>query len=190
MGINKIFLSIFLLFLFSTGSMAQNHWNAEIRPGLNFPSGNIAGIKLEIGYGADARLAYKFLPNLSAYAGWGWNTFKADAPDLSFEETGYSFGLLFIYPIRKTKLSYVLSGGMLYKHIKVENNAGEIIADTAHEPGWQIEGGLNIPLGSSLYSLRPTFRYRSLSTEPEGEYFQNDLHLKYLSVGIGVSKTF
>lgn len=187
---NKIFLSAFLFILINTEGLAQNHWNVEIQPGLNFPAGNIAGLHLEIGYGADVQLAYKFLPNLSAFAGWGWNNFKSDESSLNFEETGYSFGLLFIHPIRKTPLSYILSGGMVYKHIEVENNSGEIISDTDHEPGWQVAAGLDIPMGSSLFSLRPIFRYHSLSAEPHGRYFQNDLHLKYLSVGIGVSKIF
>lgn len=186
----KIFLSAFLFILISTGSLAQNHWNVEIRPGLNFPAGNIAGLDLEIGYGADVQIAYKFLPNLSAFAGGGWNNFDSNESSLNFEETGYSFGLLFIHPIKKTQLSYVLSGGMMYKHIKVENNLGEIISDTDHETGWQVAAGLDVPLGSSLFSLRPTFRYRSLLAESGGGYFRNDLHLKYFSVGIGMSKTF
>lgn len=186
----KILLPAVLLLLFSSGSMAQNHWNAEFRPGLNFPAGNIAGVELAIGFGADARLAYKFLPNLSAFAGWGWNSFKAEDASYTFEETGYSFGLLFVHPIRRTPLSYFISGGMLYKHLEVEDNSGEIVDDTRHEPGWQLEGGLDIPLGSSLFSLRPGLRYSSLLTTPQGGHFRNDLHLKYISLGIGVTKTF
>lgn len=188
MGGKRILIAIFMI-LVASGLKAQNHWNAEIRPGLNFPSGNISGVELNLGYGADASISYEFLRNLSTYAGWGWNSFRSDDSEFIFEEAGYSFGLLFIHPIRKLPLSYVLSGGMLYKNIEVENRAGENLTDTDPQPGWQLTAGIDIALGNFI-SLRPTFRYNSLLTKPKTEFLRNDLHLKYVSFGIGVSKTF
>ncbi|NJR76063.1 MAG: opacity protein, partial [Scytonema sp. CRU_2_7] len=108
---------------------------------------------LKTGFGGELVLAYRFMPHLGAYAGWGWNKFNAKqsfmGADTDFEETGYVLGLQFIHPIGESKFSYVLRGGAIYKHIESENAEGKIMADTGHGWGWQGDIGLSIGLGEN-----------------------------------------
>ena len=106
-----------------------------------------------------------------------------------FEETGYTLGLQFIYPFEKEKLGYLLEFGGILNHIEVENNNGDIIADSGHGLGWQAGFGLTIPLGER-FSLMPAVRYRALSRNIEIGETKTAVDLNYVSGGIGLSWTF
>ncbi len=182
-----------ILLLFSTISFSQNNWSAEFRPGLNFATQDIEEADLDIGFGFEVTVAYRFMPHLAGYVGWGWNQFRAEdsfaGMNTDFEETGYTFGLQFIHPITETSISYMIRAGAIYNHIEIENNNGGISADTGHGFGWQVGLGLEMKLDDN-WSLRPELRYRSLSRALEIDTINTDLDLSYIAIGVGISRVF
>ena len=191
----KLLLStaVLIMFLLFNQTIAQDKWSLEFRPGVNYATQDIADADLELGFGTELTIAYRFMPHLAAYAGWSYNNFAVDqsfaGPDASFEETGYTFGFQFIHPIGESTLSYLVRLGGTYNHIEIENNAGDIIIDSGHGLGWQAEAGLVIPL-SEKFSLLPSVRYRSLNRDIEIENVNTSVNLNYLSVGVGLSWSF
>lgn len=187
-----ILLGLFFL-MFCNFAVAQNQWTAEFRPGLNFPTDEIAGSDVKTGFGFEFTIAYNFSENLGAYAGWGWNEFRANDAlgevNIDFEETGYTFGLQFLYPTGISSLDYLLRAGGIYNHLEAEDNSGNKIANTDHDLGWQLEGGVSIDL-SGGFNLRPSIRYRSLPGEFEIGTTTTNADLNYISIGVGLAKTF
>ncbi|MFO7719060.1 MAG: outer membrane beta-barrel protein [Gillisia sp.] len=187
-----ILLGIIFL-MFCNLSVAQNQWTAEFRPGLGFPIDEIAGSDVKTGFGFELTIAYNFLESLGAYAGWGWNEFRAKnalgEANINFEETGYTFGLQFMHPTGLSSLHYLIRAGAIYNHLEAEDNSGNSIANTGRNLGWQLEGGAAIDL-SGGFNLRPSVRYRSLPGEFEIGTTTTNADLNYISFGVGLSKTF
>lgn len=183
----------FAVALMSNHSFAQDKWNLELRPGVNYATKDISDADLKVGFGSELTIAYNFMPHLAAYAGWSYNNFGVDqsfaGTDASFEETGYTFGLQFIHPIGESDIKYLVRAGGTYNHIEIENNDGGITFDSGHGLGWQAEAGLSIPL-SEKFSLLPGVRYRSLSRDIEIENVSTSVQLNYFSVGVGLSWSF
>jgi hypothetical protein len=173
-------------------TFAQDRWSIELRPGVNFATKKLGEANLNTGFGAEGIIAYRFMPHLSAFAGWSWNKFGSDqqmnGSTLEFEETGYSYGLQFLHPLGQSKIDFFVRAGGLANHIEVENG-GDIIADSGHGFGWQAEGGVAIPLGEK-WRLIPSVRYRSLSRELTINTVNAPVDLNYLSVGIGIARRF
>ncbi len=191
----KLLLTIVALTLLTVfnQSRAQDKWSLELRPGVNYATQDIADANLELGFGTELTIAYRFMPHLAAYAGWSYNNFAVDqsfaGTDASFEETGYTFGFQLIHPIGESTLSYLVRVGGTYNHIEIENNDGDIIIDSGHGLGWQAEAGLVIPL-NERFSLLPSVRYRSLNRDIKIENVSTSVDLNYLSVGVGLSWSF
>lgn len=189
----KLFLLAVTLFIFSVSVQAQEKWSVEFRPGLNFPTGDLGDTNTKIGFGFEFTGAYKIMPHLAVYAGWGWNQFKGEeslsADDITFEETGYTFGLQLLHPIGTSSFSYFGRAGAIYNHIELENNAGDITADTGHGFGWQVGAGIDYEFADNL-SLRPELRYRSLKRDIEIANTTTDLDLNYISFGVGLVWAF
>ena len=190
---SKVFISAVILLLISSAVIAQKKWSVELRPGVNFATAKLADADLKTGFGFEGAFAYKFMPHLAAYAGWSWNKFAANKSfagnNVDFEETGYSFGLQFIHPIKKSKISYMIKGGGTYNHIETENSEGKIINDTGHGLGWQVGGGMTILIGKR-WLLIPEVRYRSLSRDIKIGDGTTPVDLNYISTGIGISYSF
>ncbi len=190
--VKPILLGVFFL-MFCNFSIAQNQWTGEFRPGLSFPTDEIAGSDVKTGFGFELTIAYNFSESLGAYAGWGWKEFKANdalgVVNVDFEETGYTFGLQFMHPTWISSLSYLLRTGAVYNHLEAEDNSGNRIANTGHNFGWQLEGGVAIDL-SGGFSLRPSIRYRSLPGEFEMGITTVNADLNYISFGVGLAKIF
>src|ERR1044071_4885807 len=115
--INIIGVLPVILFLFAFSiAQAQNNLNITFRPGANSPTKNLGETKLSNGTcGFETTIAYRFMPRLQAYAGWGWNFFNEKEPPadfkLQFVETGYTFGLQFIHPLSSSsKLNFMIGG--------------------------------------------------------------------------------
>lgn len=182
-----------IIILLTYNIEAQDRWNFELRNGASFSTNNFGDANLKTGFGFEGTIAYRFMPHLSVYAGWGWNKFSADnsfaGTEIDFEETGYTFGFQFVHPIGTTNLSYVIKAGSLYNHIEVENNDGKIISDSGHGLGWQVDAGLLIPIIKQLYLL-PSVRYRSLSREITIDNQITSVELNYVSFGVGLSFSF
>lgn len=179
-----------LLLLISSSFIAQNKWSVEFRPGLNFPSDDIGASKIETGFGFEATVGYRFMEHLHAYLGWGYNNFSIEGSDADQDETGYTFGLQFIHPIRTSEnLSYLIRAGAVYNHLEFEDSNGDLIDNSGHGLGWLVGAGISYELVND-WALRPTISYRSLSRDlvVEGETFNVDLN--HLSFGLGISKTF
>lgn len=191
----KLFIAIAIIVLTTTlnQTLAQDKWSLELRPGVNYAVKDISDADLKLGFGGELTIAYRFMPHLSAYAGWSYNNFAVDqsfaGPDASFEETGYTFGLQFIHPIGESNISYLVRAGGTYNHIEIEKNDGDITIDSGHGLGWQAEAGLLISLSESFCVL-PSVRYRSLSRDIEIENVSTSVQLNYFSVGVGLRWLF
>lgn len=180
---------------FSHEAWSQKNWTLEFRPGANFPVADLnSNTALKTGLGFEGIVSYNFLPNFGAYAGWGWNKFSSDqsfaGPNMDFEETGYTYGLQYFIPVGTTGDTKVFfRAGGLWNHIEMENNEGELIGDTGHGFGWQLESGLTVPF-ADRWKIQPSIRYRSLSREFPFGNSTVDANLKYISLGLGVIWSF
>jgi opacity protein-like surface antigen len=187
----KFNFALVIFLLLSSFIFAQNKWSVEFRPGMSFPTEDLGDSNIETGFGFEFTINYRFMEHLHAYAGWGYNTFSIEDSDVDFDETGYTFGLQFIHLLGSSEdLSYLLRAGAIYNHLELEDRDGDLIDDSGHGLGWQIEAGIAYVLGDD-WSLRPSIRYRSLSRNLEVVQNQNiNVDLNYLSFGLGVSKSF
>jgi hypothetical protein len=182
-----------MLLIFSSQTMAQKNWSLSLRSGANFTTAKLGDSDLKTGYGIEGTIAYKFLPNLAIYTGWGWNKFNTDRlftlSNIDIIETGYRAGLQITAPIGTSNLKYLISGGGLYNHLEVENSEGTMTDDSGHGYGWEAEGGIVILLGSS-FSLTPTVRYHSLTRDLKNGNLPTEVNLKYVSAGLGLALLF
>lgn len=172
----------------------QDRWNIEFRGAAAFPTQEIVdGTDLDTGVGFEGTIAYRFMPHLAVYTGWGWNHFSAGqsfvGSDIDFEETGYTFGLQFIHPLGMSNIHYMIRGGGIYNHLEAEDNDGDNVGDSDHEFGWQVEAGLSIPLGERWH-IMPGVRYHSLSNDFDVDGSETSVDLNYVSAGVGVAWTF
>jgi hypothetical protein len=173
-------------------AQAQGKLNATFRPSANFPVKDLGTTELKNGGGFEVNFSYRFLYQLSAYAGWGWSSFSPKGSEnivSHYEENGYRFGLQFIQPLSsESKLNLHLSAGGVGHHIEAENEEGDIIDDSGHGIGWEVEAGLSIPV-SKRWQIVPGIRYHSLSREMMIGTTKESVDLSYVSVGVGVSWT-
>jgi hypothetical protein len=171
--------------------LTHDRFSVAIDADAAFATQDLGAADLGMGFGFEATVAYRFMPHLSAYAGWGWHHFSADGflpgIDMDAEETGYTFGLEFAHPLGRSPLGYFVQAGGLYDHIEFESSNETM--DTGHGLGWQLGAGLVAPLGSK-WSLMPGVHYRSLSRDIEVGNVSTDLDLTYLTVRVGLSRTF
>lgn len=189
-----IIFVIGLTTLFTSHSgVAQDRWSGQLRSGVAFPTQELGDADLTTGFGFEATLAYRFIPHLSGYAGWGWHQFSTEqsfaGANVDVEETGYTFGLQFTHPIASSPLAFFVSAGGIYNHLEIENNEGNITADSGHGLGWQAGAGLEISLTDHWY-LRPDVRYRALSRDITIGAASTPVDLTYLSVGVGIARWF
>lgn len=181
---------IFLVFGMPFCTYAQNHWQAEFRPGLSFP---VNGNELNTGYGFELGLGYIFFPHLSAYAGWTWNSFKGDAflefRDVEITESGYKFVLRFMHPVKGSRWSYLVSAGTVLIHLELEDKHNNNLAESTHELGWEAGAGLHLKLPDN-FGLRPVLTFRSYSPRVNVQDSSEKPEMHFLSFNLGISKTF
>jgi hypothetical protein len=79
--------------------------------------------------------------------------------------------------------------GILYNHIEAEGTGGDIIADSGHELGAQIEAMMAIHLSQTLF-LIPYARYRVLDTDLTIDEVTTPTVLNYIGIGTGIKWTF
>ena len=192
---NRFIISaaVFLILISSIALNAEERWSVEFRPGLAFATGDFSDADMGTGLNLEAAAAYRFMPHLGVYAGWGWTQFISDdsfaGEDMDFEETGYTLGLQFIHPIGTGRINYMARGGLVFNHIEIEDDEGDIVGDSDHSLGWQIEAGLGITMGDSWRFL-PSVRYRAVPLEIEVGDATTDMDLTYISAGLGISRSF
>ncbi len=183
------------LIAFPTTTHAQNRWRVETRGGVAFATQDLADASLDPGFGFEATVAYSFMPQLSAYAGWDWYHFAASEESFAgatsdMEETGYAFGLRFEQPFGdQAPVALRLRAGATYDHVEIENSAGELLGDSGHGFGWEAGAGFGIVLGDR-WELSPGVRYRSLTPDLDFAGGTTSGTLEYLAVEVGVSRSF
>ena len=158
------------------------------------PAQRFAGADLSLGLGLGATLAYRVAPSFAAYAGWDWVHFQADqsfaGTDMDFEETGYTLGARFEHPTSEaSRVKFRIEAGATYKHVEIENQAGDIIEDSGHEFGFEAGGGLIVPLASQWW-LTPTVRFRTLTPDFTVSGATTNAKLRYAGLELGVSRAF
>lgn len=187
----KLLLLGCLFFLLFTNAPAQEKWEIQFRPGLNFTTEDFAGANIKTGFGFEFAAAYQLTKGIGVFAGWGWNEFRTDEivanSNFDVEETGYSAGLQFISPIKNTRLSYFIQAAAIYNHFELEDTSGAIFSDSGHGFGWQVGTGIESGIGNNFY-LRPSIRFRSLSRGVEIIDNQYEATLNYISVGVALVK--
>jgi opacity protein-like surface antigen len=189
-------LALTMLVLLSMISFAQEskkRLEFELNSGLSLATQKLGDASLNPGFGFEGSLHYRFMPHLGVYGGWGWNRFGADesfaGTDVCFEETGYVFGLQFKHPIGQSPVAWYVRAGGLYNHIEIENADGEIIHDSGHGLGWQVAGGVDVPL-ASRWSLIPGVKFNALNRDVESEGVSTALKQNYVSVRVGIMYKF
>lgn len=192
----KKFLLITILTVLALNATAQTHqnrWAFEFATGASYATADIGDANLKTGLGFEGTLHYRFMDHTGVYLGWGWKKFGVDqsfaGTNMDFEETGYTFGIQFKHPLMNNKLNYVLRAGGIYDHVEIENNDGDIVADTGHGLGWQLAGGIELSLGRS-WALVPSVKFSSLSRDFESGADEFSSKLNTLSTQIGFYKTF
>ncbi|MDA3912511.1 MAG: outer membrane beta-barrel protein [Bacteroidales bacterium] len=168
-------------------------FSLEFNGGPSIATNNLSGSRLNPGFGFEASILWNFMPHTGVYAGWGWNRLDSESSfvgnDACFEETGYVLGLQFKHPIKSTNILWFLRAGMLYNHIEVENAEGVIVADTGHGSGFQVVGGVDFLLGKG-WSISPGIKFNSLTRSLEYEQDSQQLRYKYVSLRVGLVKSF
>lgn len=176
-----------------TAQEQDKRFGFELSGGPSFSTSGPGNTNLKTGAGIEGIFHYRFLQHTGVYAGWGWNRFASDASEsfgnTDFEETGYVFGLQFKHPVGATNLKYYVRAGGLYNHIELENEDGDITQDSGHGLGWQLAGGLDISLGKT-WSLTPGVKFNALNREIENAGDKTDMDFNYISVRVGILKTF
>lgn len=192
----KLMLVIACSFLITGTTIAQKNekrFGIELNAGASLATSKPGDATLNLGFGFEGVLHYRFMPHTGVYAGWGWNRFGAEnsfaGADVCFEETGYVLGLQFKHPIGDMPLSYYLRAGGLYNHIEIEDAAGQIIGDTGHGYGFQLAAGVDYYLGKD-WSVTPGLKFNALSRDVEMEGMSTSLKHNYLSLRIGIIKRF
>jgi hypothetical protein len=173
---------------------AQDRWSVELAGGAAMPTTEPGAITLDAGFGGEGRVAYRFMPHLSAYAGWDWHRFAIDTPaigaETDLEETGYAFGLQFQHPIAGTDgLALAVRLGATLNHLELENAAGEITSDSGHGVGWEGGVGIAIPMGDR-WQVTPGVRFRSTEREFTSAGSAVPAALRYVTVAVGFSRAF
>jgi hypothetical protein len=181
-------------FALVAGDLNAQTVTVEMGPAAAMPTTELAGTNLDGGAGFGGTVALRVLPHVHLYGGWNWLRFTANQSfvgvDRDFEETGYTFGLRFEHPFGEAREElFRVEGGGTYKHVEIENDAGEVLENSGHSLGFEVGAGVVVPLGGA-WRISPMLRYRSLSPDFElnGSTVRGDL--SYGSVEVGVSRQF
>lgn len=191
----KLLGALVLFLVAAPGTIhAQGRWRFELRGGPAFAIKDLGAASLGTGLGFEGTVAYRIQPHVSVYAGWDWHRFPSDAsstgPNGDFEETGYAFGLQFEHPIGGSEaLALQLRAGGTYNHLEMENNAGDLVADSGHGIGWEGGAGLAVRLDDH-WQVTPGLRLRSLTRDLAMEGAAGSAELTYLAVEVGFSRRF
>ena len=189
----KLLLVCLILFPLGRTSLAQSKFSAEFRPGFNIPTVDLSGEDLGLGFGFEVKTAYKVMPHLKAFGGWGWNSFKTDSEDMNDEleltESSFTFGTELRLPVSDPPLTYFVYGGGVLGQLKIEDMSNTINESSDYGLGWQLGGGVEFTL-TDYWSLKPDIRYRSLSRELIIMNIPVEVDINYFAVGLGVMGNF
>jgi hypothetical protein len=174
---------------------AQERWSLEFTGGPAVPTGDLGDLKLNTGLAFGGSVSARIMPHLALYGGWDWAHLSSDedgpAGELDVEETGYVIGLRFEHPLGGEvgfpKLR--LQAGTTYKHIEIEDEEGDVVADSGHGLGWEAGAGLVLSVGER-WTVTPGARFRSLSRDLDLGMGERSMDLRYVAFEVGVAWTF
>lgn len=185
------FVAALTLAIGASETMAQSRLSFEMRGGPAFPTADLSQSALGTGAGFELIAGLRLQEHLGAYAGWDWHRFVTDEPfeggEFDVEDTGYAFGLQFRHPFTDAFGGWLRAGG-IYNHIELEDDSGDIIADSGHELGWEAGAGLLFPVSQS-FVLTPGIRYRTFSATLDVNDAAVAVDLSYIVAEIGVTWT-
>jgi len=188
-----VLMAVLLLLCAGVAPASDGPWSVELLGGAAFTTEDMGDAELGTGLGFEASVAYRVMQHLDVYGGWDWRHFMADesfaGSDVDVEETGYALGVRFVHPIGTSTLSYIIRAGATYDHIEIENDEGDVVADSEHGLGWEGGVGLDIPLGED-WRVRPMARYRTLSRDIDIEDESTSVDLSYVTLEVGLSRSF
>lgn len=164
----------------------------ELRGGAAFPTQDLGDAELKTGGAVELMANLRVLPHVHVYGGWGYTAFRMDKGLLGnkydVEETGYNFGMQFRHPVYNSIGAWLMGGGIV-KHIELENDAGDLVADSGHELGWEVGGGMTVPVAAGI-AFTPGVRYRTFSADVTLGNTTVPVDLSYVTAEIGVLWTF
>jgi hypothetical protein len=178
----------------TTVATAQQRTTLDLRATVVSPITDFADADLSMGLGFGGTIAYRLQPHLHLYGGWDWIRFHSDASfagtDMDFEETGYTLGLRFQHPLRRSDRIWCrLEGGALYKHIEIEDADGDLIDDSGHGLGFELGAGLSMAFGEK-WNVVPMARLRSHAPSFTIGAITTDATMRYVGVELGFSRRF
>lgn len=134
-------------------------------------------------------------PSIGLYAGWDWNRFTIDRPDLDHTvtatavDTGFRGGVINPYRIRGSRLGtpYIFAGGMLNRtsyHLSDGRESRGISSNNGL--GYEVGAGLSVPIGRAS-ALTPSIRYRTHQAVfgPPGQQGINETTVSYIMLDVG-----
>lgn len=191
--ISLVLITMLLLLLAISPARGQSGVSFTIRGGVNYPCHGQNDLNLHNGYGFEGIVGYRVLPQFTLNAGWGYNTFEVESTmgssEMDFVANGYSLGLQFDQPIASSRFSVLIGGGGIYHHLEVENDAGDVLGDSGHGLGYQVDLGLGIRVGSKLM-FTPGIKYRSIERDFDLGEENMRIDLNYLSAGASLGWMF
>jgi opacity protein-like surface antigen len=171
---------------------AQSRWSLEGRVGAAVATAKFADVDVGTGVGFDGTVRFRVQPHLFVYAGWDWFHFTTDDEltdgEQDIEETGYAYGLRFQHPMNDRFDFWVRAGGT-YDHIELENESGDIVADSKHGAGWEAGAGVAFRFRTN-WQVTPGLRYRARSREMTVDNVTRTVKLTYVALSVGFVRTF
>lgn len=183
-------IAMTILLLHAGAAAAQDYgkYSIELRGGAAFPTEKLDEMTLNTGPALGLAASMKVTPMLKVYAGWDWRYFSLENvfafADHNLEQTGYKFGAQIDREIAPSLKTWVSAGGV-YDHVELENPAGDIIADSGHELGWEV--GIGVALPVSNFIISQGIRYRTLSVDLPSGTTPMSGNLSYIAAELGVA---
>jgi opacity protein-like surface antigen len=191
-----VLMGVLLAAMPSTAT-AQRRWDIALQGGAAFPTMDLFDTDLDVGFGFEGTVSYRFLSSVAVYAGWDWHRFTTDTEGPSFigedvdvEETGYVLGLRYQHELGEANSPAVmLRGGVTLNHIELEDEAGDLESDSGHGLGYEVGAGFSLPLGERV-RLGLEGRYRSLDRDLTVDSITLPVTLAYATAELGLRWSF
>jgi opacity protein-like surface antigen len=128
--------------------------------GIGFPTGDLSDIA-GTGYNIAVHAGYKpqYMP-IGIRAEAAWNSFSLESANGNVDIPAFTGNLTFGLPLGTSFSPYIIGGAGLYRP---NLDVGGATSDTENDFGWNIGGGIKIPLSSSFDTFIEA-RYNSVST--------------------------
>lgn len=189
--VKRMLVVLAIMMAVATQAEAQS-FAAELRGSLAIPTGDWNDEdELNGGWGVGANLQAMFSSMLGAYVGYDYFSFPheedPDAPDAEVTTTDMGFrGGVQIAPVLGAIRPFV-RGGVFIASTETDASDGgsSITFEYDSDPGFEVEGGIDIPLGPTL-SFTPAVLYRQHGASFEFLGETTETTVAYYGVGLGL----